>query len=128
MKKTKKKLEILKRLGTLIDEAHVSQAGIARQMGTSPALISRWKNGDITPSMESYEKFCKILNADVDWLLTGVTKLSNEVNFNAEKKSEEKDIILKQQREIVELYRTIYRKDEQIILMLMEDKHSKKNR
>ena len=61
MKKNKKKLEILKRLCLIIDEANVSQAGIARALGTSPALISRWKKGDITPSIESYEKLCKFL-------------------------------------------------------------------
>lgn len=71
MKKTQKKKEILKRLGEIIDEAHISQAGIARQMGTSPALISRWKSGDITPSIASYEKLCKILNVNLDYLLTG---------------------------------------------------------
>ena len=71
MKKNKKKLEILKRLCLIIDEANVSQAGIARALGTSPALISRWKKGDITPSIESYEKLCKFLKYDVDWLLTG---------------------------------------------------------
>ena len=71
MKKTPKKIEILKRLGEILNEAHISQAGIARQMGTSPALISRWKKGDITPSVESYEKLCKILNVDINYLFTG---------------------------------------------------------
>lgn len=112
MKKTKKKLAILKRLGILIDEAHISQAAIARQMNTSPALISRWKNGSITPSIESYEKLCRILNEDVDYLLTGVVQLDNN------RKSNREEIILRQQREICDLYRKISNKDQQIISLL----------
>ena len=116
MKKTKKKLAILKRLGSLIDEAHISQARIARQMNTSPALISRWKNGSITPSIESYEKLCRILNEDVDYLLTGVVKLDNIESPDRE------EMILRQQKEICDLYRKISEKDEHIISLLQKKK------
>jgi transcriptional regulator with XRE-family HTH domain len=96
-------------------------------MGTSPALISRWKKGDITPSMESYEKLCKILNADLDWLLTGVIRSSHaEGEFMKDRFSCDCDIVTKQQEEIVELYKIIHQKDEKIISMLTKKKHSKK--
>lgn len=64
---------IKKRLCKVIESSGKSQAEIARQLNTTPAMVSRWKNGAVIPTTKSYEKLCKFLMVDINWLLTGIS-------------------------------------------------------
>ena len=64
---------IKSRLSKTIEESDKSQAEIARKIGTTPAMVSRWKTGSVIPTTKSYEKLCKILAVDINWLLTGIS-------------------------------------------------------
>lgn len=64
---------IKSRLSKIIEESDKSQAEIARKIGTTPAMVSRWKKGSVIPTTKSYEKLCKLLGIDINWLLTGIS-------------------------------------------------------
>ena len=49
--------------------AGVSQVALAEQIGVYQKDISRWENGERTPSLEAFAKICKALNVSADELL-----------------------------------------------------------
>ena len=50
-------------------KAKVTQVEMAEKLGVYQKDISRWENGEYTPSLETFAEICKILNASADDLL-----------------------------------------------------------
>ena len=50
-------------------DAKVSQAELAERIGVYQKDISRWENGERTPSVEAFAKICKALKVSADELL-----------------------------------------------------------
>lgn len=50
-------------------DAGVSQVELAERIGVYQKDISRWENGERTPSVEAFAKICRALNASADELL-----------------------------------------------------------
>lgn len=49
--------------------AGVSQKELAERLGVYQKDISRWENGERTPSLEVFARICKELNASADEIL-----------------------------------------------------------
>lgn len=50
-------------------KAKVTQVEMAEKLGVYQKDISRWENGEYTPSLETFAEICRILNASADELL-----------------------------------------------------------
>lgn len=50
-------------------KAKITQVEMAEKLGVYQKDISRWENGEYTPSLETFAEICKILNASADDLL-----------------------------------------------------------
>ena len=49
--------------------AGVSQKELAEHLGVYQKDVSRWENGERTPSLEVFARICKTLNVSADELL-----------------------------------------------------------
>ena len=49
--------------------AGVSQKELAERLGAYQKDVSRWENGERTPSLEIFARMCKALNVSADELL-----------------------------------------------------------
>lgn len=47
-----------------------TNSDLARRMGTSPSVVSRWVRGERVPDPESCDKIADVLGVDVDLVLT----------------------------------------------------------
>ena len=66
------------RFSEALAKANLTQGELARRLETSPSLVSRWRNGEIAPGVNNYQKLAKILNVDIGWLMGGdMTAKSN---------------------------------------------------
>lgn len=59
------------RLIEAIANKKITQGELARRLGTSPSLVSRWRNEEVLPGSNNYKKLATILNVSVEWLMTG---------------------------------------------------------
>ena len=57
-------------LDKLMKDRHVTNAVIARELHTTAATVSRWRNGVNNPDIECLPKLCEILGCSLDDLLT----------------------------------------------------------
>ncbi len=61
------------KIGEKIKEARkkigISQKELAERLGVYQKDISRWENGERTPSLEMFVKICKELSASADEML-----------------------------------------------------------
>lgn len=64
-------MEFRDRLRISLARADMTQAGLARKLGTSPRVVSYWMTGDSTPSLMYLEGICKVLNVSADYLIFG---------------------------------------------------------
>lgn len=67
------------RLSEAIANKKITQGELARRMGTSPSLVSRWRNEEVLPGSANYKKLASILNVSMEWLMTGKQLASNSV-------------------------------------------------
>lgn len=67
------------RLSEAIANKKITQGELARRMGTSPSLVSRWRNEEVLPGSANYKKLASILNVSMEWLMTGKQSASNSV-------------------------------------------------
>lgn len=50
-------------------DAGVTQTELAERIGAYQKDVSRWENGERTPSLEAFAKICRALNVSADALL-----------------------------------------------------------
>lgn len=62
-------MNIGKKLKEARTAAGVAQKELAERLGVYQKDISRWENGERTPSLEVFARICKILNVSADELL-----------------------------------------------------------
>lgn len=84
------------RLSEAIANKKITQGELARRMGTSPSLVSRWRNEEVLPGSANYKKLASILNVSMEWLMTGKQLASNSViktlNNTATENTEDEDM------------------------------------
>lgn len=59
----------MKNLRKLREEAHVSQAALARALGVAQNTVSNWENGNRDPSNEALMRVADFFGVTVDYLL-----------------------------------------------------------
>lgn len=59
------------RLKEAINDAGLTQAQLAEQIGVRPNLISLWVQGKSLPSTPNLARLVSVLRANADWLLLG---------------------------------------------------------
>lgn len=64
---------IKKRIAEVINNCGYSQTALAEMIGVSQQTVSHYSKGDITPSLETLSKLCKILDVDGNYIL-GLTE------------------------------------------------------
>ena len=62
-------MNIGENLKTARKRAGVSQKELAERLGVYQKDVSRWENGERTPSVEVFARICKTLNASADKIL-----------------------------------------------------------
>lgn len=95
--------ELSERIEKLIYEKNISRTELARQIGTKESTVRNWSVRDSSPSVEAAYKVAQYFGVTVEWLVTGTDK---EDSLSAEEK------------ELLELFRTLDERDKQTILTL----------
>ena len=95
--------ELSERIEKLIYEKNISRTELARQTGTKESTVRNWSVRDSSPSVEAAYKVAQYFGVTVEWLVTGTDK---EDSLSAEEK------------ELLELFRTLDERDKQTILTL----------
>ncbi len=62
-------MNIGENIRTARKKAGVSQKELAEHLGVYQKDVSRWENGERTPSTEVFARICKTLNASADEIL-----------------------------------------------------------
>lgn len=57
------------RLKIALHDNWMSQAELARKLGTYPRVVSSWLSGKSEPSAMYIRGICEVLNVSADWLL-----------------------------------------------------------
>lgn len=67
------KIEISKRLKIVLDKMGIKKTQLAKNIGVSPALISKWINITNPGSINAihFKLLCDCVHIDPNWLLTG---------------------------------------------------------
>lgn len=95
--------ELSERIEKLIYEKNISRTELARQTGTSEGTIRNWSVRDSSPSVEAAYKVAQYFGVTVEWLVTG---------------TDQKDTLSAEEKELLELFRTLDERDKQTILTL----------
>ena len=98
------------RLSEAIANKKITQGELARRLGTSPSLVSRWRNEEVLPGSNNYKKLATILNVSMEWLMTGqrselpdqTNPITNTDNTQESEKMLERELMLAQ-KEIITL-------------------------
>ena len=61
--------EIRKRLNEEIRSCGKSLKQIANEVGISPAMLTEYKTRNKMPSLETFAKLCKVIDASADYIL-----------------------------------------------------------
>ena len=89
------------RLKQLRQEADLSQAEFAKQIGTSKSSVNMYERGEREPGLEMLENIADLFNVDMDYLL-GKSQTANMALSNKEKSTPqtERDVL---KQKIIEL-------------------------
>ena len=98
------------RLSEAIANKKITQGELARRLGTSPSLVSRWRNEEVLPGSNNYKKLATILNVSMEWLMTGqrselpdqTNPITNTDNTQESEKMLERELLFAQ-KEIISL-------------------------
>ncbi len=77
-------------------ELHFTQASLAEQLGITDKAVSKWETGKCLPDISIMPELCKILQININELLSGEHLTMN----NYQKMAEENLLQLKQQEEL----------------------------
>ena len=61
--------QIQNKLSEAIEKSGKTQKEIAEQIGISQQTVSHYKNGDITPVLDTFANLCKVLDVSADDIL-----------------------------------------------------------
>ena len=67
--KERRKMSVNENIKKARKAAGITQKELAEVLGVHQKDISRWENGERTPSIEAFTKICKALKASADALL-----------------------------------------------------------
>ena len=95
--------QLAERIEKLIYENKISRTEFARQIGTKESTVRNWSVRDSSPSVEAAFKIAQYFGVTVEWLVTG---------------KEQKDTLSAEEKELLELFRTLDERDKQTILTL----------
>jgi len=79
----------------------ISRDGLAKAVGTSPAIIGRYKRGAITPSVKAVAKIADALDVSLDYLVGAATfvvkdkKMLHRLELLENNNEEDRETILK---------------------------------
>jgi transcriptional regulator with XRE-family HTH domain len=57
------------RLDKALEDARLSNAAVAREMGVDPSLVSRWRSGERVPDAEQLRRVLVMAGASADYVL-----------------------------------------------------------
>lgn len=60
------------RLGQAFEVAGLTRNGLARRIGRSRGVVSRWFNGETEPSPKDFAPLADALGVSADWLVNGL--------------------------------------------------------
>lgn len=66
-----KKLAIGQRIAAARQRINLSISDLASSLGVTANAITQWETGRSAPSRENFYKVARVLQTDVEWLLTG---------------------------------------------------------
>lgn len=58
----------------VLKQKEITQVKLAKELGVTQALISKWVNGELTPRTKMLPKISKILNVTVDNVISYFAK------------------------------------------------------
>ena len=62
-------MDIRERLSQEIKNSGLSNTEIAKQLGVSQSIISKYRNMQKRPTLDTFAKLCKILDVSADYIL-----------------------------------------------------------
>ena len=65
---------VTKNIFKIMDTKGISAYKLSKETGISESVISRWKNGEQSPSLSSLVKVAHFFNCGLSELMKGVTK------------------------------------------------------
>ncbi len=104
----------MKNLKELRIERNLSQADLAKVIGTSQKNISRWENGENDPSAYFVIKVADFFQVTTDYLL-GLND-----HFELSKMQEEKVAVTPEERKILNAYRELTPSNKELILRMLK--------
>lgn len=100
--------EIGRRIRDKRTQLHLTHKEIYDMCGISSGALSMIENGKRTPTISVLHKLACVLNCNIDWLITGT--------------SPNKEILNKDEKELLDLYQALSEKDKKEIRALVDIK------
>lgn len=69
-------------LKAILSERGISQKGAAEIMGVSVTVVHDWLQGSYPNDPSAVLKFCKAIGCDFQWILTGESSSTNQIQPN----------------------------------------------
>jgi transcriptional regulator with XRE-family HTH domain len=86
---------IVQRILEITDKRGKTKTDLSVVIGSSPSLITKWKNAGYMPSVEYIPKICKYLNVSTDYILSGTGSDMEFSNFeNPHLSQDENELIV----------------------------------
>lgn len=95
--------KLTERMDYLLSSSNQRRADLVRGTGISEGTIRSWYTRGACPSVEAAYKVAQYFGVTVEWLVTG---------------KEQKDTLSAEEKELLELFRTLDERDKQTILTL----------
>lgn len=80
-------MEFVERIDNLLKEKNLKRAALCDAVGIDVTSISAWKKRGTIPAGDVCVKIARYLDVDVEYLITGVHKDTNEEKENGEDKT-----------------------------------------
>ncbi|WP_178842421.1 helix-turn-helix domain-containing protein [uncultured Treponema sp.] len=80
-------MEFVERIDNLLKEKNLKRAALCDDLGLTHSAITDWKKRGTIPAGDVCVKIARYLDVDVEYLITGVHKDTNEEKENGEDKT-----------------------------------------